>query len=288
MASSGSITWPSATEPIWRLNWRLSSNPEGVVISHAFFRDQRVFWKASTPSLRVQYDVQCGPYKDPLDDYVAQPSSRCESEVCAYSYVHNGLRALAIEFYMEIGWYRLTHRWVFWEDGRIMPRLYSAGLQCDCNHRHHAYWRFDFDMSGWPDDAAFEFNNNAGNSGWGPGWSLIATEESRIKDPNTARSWAVLDKPSERGYHILPGHHDGFADDFSRRDVWAVRYRGAEDRRGNQGSASDDMLNNDLTGESLDGEDVVFWYCGHLFHEHAHGGDEWHHVGPDLVPFGNW
>lgn len=291
MASAGSVVWPSAAEPIWRLNWRLSSDPEGVVISHAFFRDRRVFWKASTPSLRVRYELGgCGPYKDPLADYVTAPSTRCDSQVCVYTYVSptTGLRALGIESYMKIGWYRLTHRWVFWEDGRISPRLYSAGLQCDGNHSHHAYWRFDFDIDGWPNDAALEYNAGAGNSGWGAGWSVIDPEDSRSKNPASRRSWAVMDLDSGTGYHLMPGDHDGFADDFSRADLWAVRYHGAEDRHGNQGDASDDRLNLDLNRESLRGRDVVLWYCGHLYHEHSHGGDEWHHVGPDLTPFTNW
>jgi hypothetical protein len=288
MVQSGSVTWPSVHEPIWRLNWRLSNDPEGIVISHAFFRGKRVFWKASLPSLRVEYDVQCGPYKDPLALYVTRPSPRCGAPVCVYSYTSGGLRGLGIEAYIEIGWYRLTHRWVFWENGAISPRLYSAGLQCDGNHRHHAYWRFDFDINGAANDACFEFNNNAPNSGWGPGWTLFRREDSRVKNPPVRRSWAVMDKGSERGHHILPGPHDGFADRFSWRDIWIARYRGTEDRRGNQGDASDDRIGVDINGEGVDGADVVVWYCGHLFHEHAHGGDEWHHVGPDLIPFGPW
>jgi hypothetical protein len=290
MNFAGSIVWPSANEPLWRLNWRLSQDPEGLVITHAFFRGRRVFWKASLPSLRVQYDQDCGPYKDPLTSTNMLPTSRCPGQpVCIYSYVSQGLRGLGIESYHEIGWYRLTHRWVFWEDGTIMPRLYSAGLQCDGNHRHHAYWRLDFDVDGFPDDLALEFNAGAGDIGWGPGWAPILGESSRVKNPATRRSWAVMDKGTGLGYHVLPGPFDGFADDFSQRDLWVVRYHGTEDRRGNQGSAWSDELDRDLANEeSTDGQDIILWYCGHLFHEHAHGGDEWHHVGPDLVPFGPW
>jgi hypothetical protein len=289
MNYAGSIVWPSAAEPIWRLNWRLSADPEGVVITDAFFRGRRVFWKASLPSLRVQYDQGCGPYKDPLTSGNMQPSSRCPgAPVCVYSYVSQGLRALGVESNHKIGWYRLVNRWVFWEDGVVMPRLYSAGLQCDGNHRHHAYWRLDFDLDGFPNDLAFEFNAGAGNVGWGAGWSPIKTEDSRVKNPPTARSWAIMDKGTGLGYHILPGQFDGVADNFSRRDLWVTRYHGAEDRLGNQGSASDDAIDADLNEEPTDGQDIVLWYCGHLFHEHAAGGDEWHHVGPDLVPFGPW
>ena len=45
---------------------------------------------------------------------------------------------------------------------------------------------------------------------------------------------------------------------------------------GNQGNAWDDELNAYLNSESIDFTDVVLWYCGHLFHAHHDGGDEWH------------
>lgn len=291
MSESGHIIWPSQDEPLWRLNWRLADSPdeEGIVISSAFYRGRQVFYKASLPSLRVQYDGSCGPYKDSLNYNNAHTTSRCPSaRVCIYSYVSNGLRGLGIESYHRIGAYRLTHRWVFWEDGQVYPRLYSAGLQCNYNHRHHAYWRFDFDIGGAGSDLVLEYNSYTDNLGWGKGWHIKAKEIARIKNSASNRSWAVLDKSSGRGYHILPSVHDGLADTFSNRDLWILRYHSNEDKHGRQGSAYGDDLQAYLNGEDVDGQDIVVWYCGHLSHQ-AHGdGDEWHHVGPNLVPFGNW
>lgn len=68
------------------------------MISDAFFRNRKVFFKASLPSLRVHYDGPCGPYKDPLNFENAKTTTRCpSSRVCMYSYVSNGLRGLGIE-----------------------------------------------------------------------------------------------------------------------------------------------------------------------------------------------
>jgi Cu2+-containing amine oxidase len=291
VSEHGSVVWPSESEPLWRFNWVLADSPdeEGIAISQVYYRGHQLLYKASLPSLRVQYDGPCGPYKDPLNHNNAQPTMRCpDRRVCAYSYVSDGLRGLGLESYHRIGAYRLTHRWVFWEDGQLYPRLYSAGLQCDHDHRHHAYWRFDFDIGGAGDDLALEFNTYTEDTIWGRGWHQKSTEITRTKNPSSARAWAILDKRSGRGYHIIPGPNDGVADTFSHGDLWVMRYHPEEDKHGRQGNATSDDLHGYVDGESVDGQDVVIWYCGHLSHEAHGGGDEWHFAGPNLVPFRNW
>jgi Cu2+-containing amine oxidase len=291
MSESGSVSWPGGGQDIWRLNYRLADSPdeEGIVVSNVFYRGKQVFYKASLPSLRVQYSGPCGPYKDPLNFNNAQTTQRCPSKrVCVYSYSSGGQNALALESFHRIGSYRLTHRWVFWENGWIMPRLYSAGLQCNYDHRHHAYWRFDFDIDNAANDLALEYNTYTGNNGWGPGWHTKTSEITRTKNAGSMRSWAVLDTSSGRGYHVLPGPSDGVADAFSTSDLWVLRYHGVEDRNGRQGSATADGLGSYLNAEDVNSKDVVLWYCGHLSHRADHGGDEWHSVGPNLAPFGEW
>jgi hypothetical protein len=109
-----------------------------------------------------------------------------------------------------------------------MPRLYSAGLYCDYDHRHHAYWRFDFDIDNAANDQVLEYNTYTANNGWGVGWHPKTFEATRTKNPASQRSWAVLDAASGRGYHVLPGAADGPADAFSTSDLWVLRYRGTE------------------------------------------------------------
>jgi hypothetical protein len=96
----------------------------------------------------------------------------------------------------------------------------------------------------------FEYNSYTGNVGWGPGWHVKNPEITRSKNPSSGRRWAVMDLDSQRGYFIIPGPNDGTPDAFSTSDVWVLRYRGSEDRHGQQGSASSDGLAAYLDGEN--------------------------------------
>lgn len=288
MSESGFITWPSQANPVWKFAYTLADSPdqEGIAITQATYLGHQVFYKASLPSLRVQYNGNtCGPYKDPLHYNNAHPLVGTK-RVKTYTVVSGSSYGIAVEAFHTIGSYKLTERYTFWVDGRVTPRLYSAGLQCNTDHRHHAYWRFDFDIDGAANDTVFEYNTSTADLGWGRGWHVKQTETSRVKNVATQRSWAVMDMASQRGYHVLPGSTDGFADSFSDRDLWIMRYHPAEDKHGNQGSSAADGLASYLTGEPIQSSDVVVWYCAHLGHhaevEHA---DEYHACGPTLVPF---
>lgn len=288
MTESGHLVWPSANEKIWEFDFSLSDAPEGIVIKNAYFRGNKVFFKASLPSLRVQYDNNfTGPYKDPLSYDNAQfyPSGSAK-KIWQYGYTSFGLRVLAVESFHQISWYKLKCRWLFFEDGRIMPRLYSSGIIEHKNHRHHAYWRFDFDINGAGNDLALEYNNYNPDFGWGKGWHIKANEIMRQKNVSSNRTWAILDKSTTRGYMIKPGPDDGVSDAYSTGDFWVNKYHPEEDKMGDQGSAYDDKLHNYLNFEGTDGQDLVIWYCAHLEHNAEHdNGDEWHSAGPDLIPF---
>jgi Cu2+-containing amine oxidase len=287
MSESGFVTWPNANTPLWRFAYTLADSPdaEGIAISDAHFRGRKVLYKGSLPSLRVQYNSSCGPYKDPLTYDNAHAISG-SNRVKVYTVVSGGLSGVSVESFHTIGAYKLTVRWTFWADGRITPRLYSAGLQCNVDHRHHPYWRFDFDIEGAANDTVFEYNSSTPDLGWGPGWHVKHSEITRVKNPATQRSWAVMDVSTMRGYHVIPGSNDGFADAFAPRDLFVMRYHGPEDRHGQQGSAVDDGLAAYINGEVVEKADVVLWYCAHLgHHAEAEHADEWHSCGPSLIPF---
>lgn len=287
MSESGFVVWPNADTPVWRFGYTLADAPdaEGIVIRNATFRGRNVLYKGSLPSLRVQYSGRCGPYKDPLNYNNAKAISGT-NRVKVYTIVSGGLPGVSVESFHTIGAYRLTMRWTFWADGRVTPRLYSAGLQCEFDHRHHAYWRLDFDIEGASSDTVFEYNTTTSDTGWGPGWHVKRSEISRVKNLATRRSWAVMDVTTMRGYHIVPGLNDGTADAFAPRDLFVMHYYSAEDKHGQQGNASDDGLATYMNGEAIEHSDVVLWYCAHLAH-HVEGdhGDEWHSCGPTLIPF---
>ncbi len=289
MSESGHIVWPSASNKLWEMDYTLADSPdsEGIVVRGVRFRNRLLFYKASLPLLRVEYDRNaCGPYKDPLNYDWSVTSSRCSNKrVCVFTYASAGHQCLGLQANYRIGAYRLIQYFVFVDDGRVLCRLYSAGLQCNATHRHHAYWRFDFDIEGASNDLGFEYNTYTSNLGWGQGWHMKNPEISRVKNPGSRRCWAIMEQSNGRGYFILPGAHDGVADAFSSQDIWFLRYHGNEDQHGRLGSAANDGLSPFLNGESLNGQDIVVWYCGHLHHHADDGGEEWHSAGPDLVPF---
>ena len=299
--SAGHVRWPP-DRPVWDFHWQLAGHPdsEGIAFTHVRYKDHLVLFKASLPMIRVQYDYSpiplfgtTGPYKDQLsaDNAFLIESSfpfplRWRSGVTVREGVsREGLRFLVVESPHTIGHYRLTNRWIFREDGVILPQLYSAGLQFLANHRHHVYWRFDFDIDGHRDNLALNrLDWWPQNWGWGPGWRPI-TYESFYNRPVTS-SCVVLNTTSGRGYRVLPGPFDGEADGFSAVDFLVHRFRFGEDHRGALGSPTDDELGTLVRGESTDRTDVVLWYCAHLAHEWTDGGDEWHVCGPILQPFG--
>ncbi|WP_033213704.1 hypothetical protein [Kitasatospora phosalacinea] len=283
MTVAGNVQWPPEA-PVWKFSWQMvDGDSEAIAFYDLYFKDRLVLHKASLPMIRVQYDGPAGPYKDQLS------TGNMRGSVT----VHEGspsptFRFLVVESYHEIGHYRLTNRWIFRNDGIILPQLYSAGLQAPYNHRHHAYWRFDFDVVGAANNLALEHLPVGTDWGWGPGWLPYTVEAQAAHSPRN--TYAVLNKSNPfghlQGYTIAPGPFDGAADAFGRLDAAVTAYRGPEDLRGRLGTPSDDQIATQVNGENIDGKDVVLWWCAHLDHHASEGGDEWHVCGPILQPFG--
>ena len=277
MSVSGVVNWPPEA-PVWRFTWEMiDGNSEAITFRDVFFRGIRVLHKASLPMIRVQYDSADGPYKDPLSIFNMQ------GPVKVYEHVQ-GLRHIVVESFHRIGNYRLVNRWFFRSDGVILPQLHSAGLQHPANHRHHVYWRFDFDIDGAANNLALQHALTGTDWGYGPGWIPRTTEIAAIHIGDNV--WAVLKKGSGRGYTIRRGDFDGASDWFSRIDVAVTAFHGTEDLKGALGTAWDDRIATHVNNENVDGGDVVMWYVAHLGHTVQGGGDEWHVCGPLLVPFG--
>lgn len=293
--SAGHVRWPKE-DPVWEFDWRLEggAETEGIVFTRVRFKGRLVLFKASLPMIRVQYDTirvevrpnsgiffdkTAGPYKDQLsaDNATRDVSVRERA---------GQPRFLVVDSAHQIGHYRLVDRWIFREDGVILPQVYSAGLQFPANHRHHAYWRFDFDVDGSGLDLALNGTRNWPQEwGWGPGWHPITREDRFRRD--AGYKFAVLDTSdsAQRGYHVVPGPNDGTPDSYAPLDYAVHRYREADDRHGELGSPTNDELWTLQKGASTEREDLVIWYCAHLSHEASDHGDEWHVCGPVLQPF---
>lgn len=114
--------------------------------------------------------------------------------------------------------------------------------------------------------------------------------ETNRKRTFFARRWRVRDSSTGRGYSITPGPADGSADSYGVADLWFLRYRWNELDDGVSvvgGSPADTQCRLDqyLTGENINGTDLVVWYAGHFIHDEEHpSSHQGHIIGPELRP----
>jgi Cu2+-containing amine oxidase len=186
------------------------------------------------------------------------------------------------------GWYRYIQNIEFHANGTIRPAFGFTAVDYPCvsrPHTHHGYWRFDFDVDGWAADQVEERKLFF----FLPWWTKLSTEVARLRASSGVRRWRVRDQRTGRGVEIWPDPHDGVGGDpFGGADVWALRYHPNEtDDGGSTGGPGGDAQHIDpyLTGESLDGQDVVLWY--RIGHRHARGLD-CEYQGPLIRLTGSW
>ncbi|MEU8548104.1 hypothetical protein AB0C81_14085 [Streptomyces roseoverticillatus] len=280
MTSSGTVLWPPEA-PVWSFQWQIvDGDSEGIVFKNVSYKGTSVLFKASLPMIRVQYDGPAGPYKDSLS------SSNMQGTVNVYEGTNPAFRFLVVESNHSIGNYRLTNRWIFRSDGAILPQLYSAGLQAPYNHRHHVYWRLDWDILTPSWNLVLENLPVGTDWGYGPGWMPYTIESVVARSPRS--TYAVINKRlgTQAGYRVFPGPFDGIADGFASLDTAVFAWHADEDLRGRLGTRLDDQILTQATGESIDGQDLVMWWCAHLDHHASDPASEWHVCGPILQPFG--
>jgi hypothetical protein len=282
----------------------------GVELRKVHHRGRSVLSRAHVPILNVLYDDgitfrdwqnQETPFHAAGSDPVGPGFRLCSTppatileagddagnfQGVAFHYEDGELRIVSE---VQAGWYRYVSEWRLRDDGVIKPRFGFAGTRnprtC-MRHQHHVYWRLDFDIDG----AGGEVVEQRGVISAGlPAWTPIVRETKRRRGP-AARSWRVRDKSSGRGYRIVPGPADGTADAYGVADLWLLRYGPDQYDDGVSvvgGSPADTQVRLDkhLSGQSIDGQDVVVWYAGHFVHdEHAPSSHQGHIVGPDLIP----
>ncbi|MEU6882880.1 hypothetical protein [Streptomyces sp. NPDC046712] len=293
------------------------TNGSGAELRFVDYRGTRVLHRAHLPILNVEYGsegagIGCGPtYRDWQNQeacFTAEGSDPAGPgyRLCAsapatildsgsdtgnfrgVAFHHDGSE-LRIVSELAAGWYRYISDWRLADDGVIRPRFGFAGVTnpCTCRlHSHHAYWRLDFDIAGSADDRVDEYSDPPVFGG--PAWRTLQVETRRTRNPLRRRQWRVLNRSTGQGYHLVPGPHDGTADAYGAGDLWAVRYRGTELDDG-QGFTTDPALSRAridgfVTGEPIDGHDVVLWYGGHFRHDEHDPTPRPHIVGPDLYP----
>ena len=194
---------------------------------------------------------------------------------------------LVLTSHSEAGWYRYRMKWHFYADGRIWPEFSFAAADAVCTqfgHRHHAYWRFDFDLDGTPDnDVVREFVAEGADG------QVFTTESSRVLGGTADRTyWSVVDADTGIGYEIHPSEADRRlpVDAYSKTDALVLRYKMDEIDDGKTiGSGCAFAFEPFVDGEALQGEDTVFWYRSGALHS-AGSPFECDIAGPMLVPVG--
>ena len=183
----------------------------------------------------------------------------------------------------QVGNYQYVHQWEFRADGSIHVRVGLGGRLFHFNpptmgHVHNFYFRLDFDVDGSANDVVQQFAHTSNASG-GDQWTSITVEDRRTVNPAEFTTWRVADKTPKpngmlRSWEIIPGS-DGAPDGtFSTGDLWVVHYKpGAED--GADVSCTDAQLNTTyLSGENVDGQDVVVWHVLRHHHNPRSAGEE--------------
>lgn len=307
---------------VYRPANRTTLNSGGLEIRDVRYRGRLVLARASVPVLNVEYDRAeggCGCYRDwqtteaPMEigdgaelplPCVAEAApgdvvTACEANADPRNPAPGGdvgtFRGISVEDYgdelvltshAQAGWYRYRMKWHLYADGRIWPEFSFAAATAACTqigHRHHAYWRFDFDLDGTPtDDVVREHLGDEAVP--------FAREASRVLGgPTDATFWSVTDAASGIGYEIHPGEGDRRlpVDPYSKTDALVLRYKLDEIDDGGSILNGGCAFNFEpfVDGELLDGADTVFWYRSGALHE-AGNPFECDLVGPMLRPVG--
>jgi hypothetical protein len=305
------------------------TNGSGIELRDVYYNGHQVFKRAHAPILNVKYDPggSCNCFRDWSDQEVkfeirdsggnvvnmsgtgnyfetsAPPRTVCDVGVTSVDIPPTtGFRGVAAEklsdrliltTQVEAGWYRYQMKWYFYQDGRIEPRFgFGAVNQSSClstTHRHHNYWRFDFDIDGGANDAIGNLR---------PGAPQVQLEDQRnLPDTTKKPAYVVHDTATGRGYFLQPGpeNTDLPLDSFSIGDSWMLKYSSnqstavtaqIDDGQGLGGCPLSSTFLNFDNNEVINDQDLVVWYRGGAVHL---GGDldgcTW--VGPALVPVGD-
>jgi hypothetical protein len=272
MPDAGSTTFGD-----WSFSWEIgNANSEGLVLRNVRWKGTKVLHKASMPVIRVKYrgdassiDAGCGPYSDRVNAGNLSKFSGQTTNVVARLF-GNDLMEIAV--FSEIGGYDLYQAYYFHRSGRFEPVLYSSGWSCYGNgqensHKHHPYWRLDFDVDGISNRVRHAMTTSGG------GTSFAAySSESGFTVPSNATGimWTVTNNSTGKHVRVLSPNNER-ADvngspwfGFGQRDVHVRRYNFAEDKGWE--FLSTQQLGYFTPAEVTEDQDVVFWSIAHLTH----------------------
>jgi primary-amine oxidase len=203
--------------------------------------------------------------------------------------------------------YTFLLRWKFRDDGTLIPEVGATGVPQHLrtgdtsptgahiglgprkekvlapSHVHCFLFRLDFDVDG-EENTVEEFNwekkDKTDTRKALCSWTPIKKETGRPCNPETFRSWRVVNNKSKnalghpRSYHLVPGNtgtfrgHHGDAEKATHADLWVTRYKTGEVPRSKADPRSAlEALPSYADGEAVQDKDIVLWYwlCFHHF-----------------------
>lgn len=299
------VTWPTVN-PVWDFCWvrpsqTLQPNGEGIRITDVFYKGRKIFKDGGIPVLNVTYSPGgCGCFRDWFDQERAfscspSPSSGyCTgtttpvSTVCNHpgsdagsftgvSVVDKGT-SLKLTSQAQAGWYRYISTWEFFPDGRIHPGMDITAVNNSCvasTHRHHAYWRFDFDL---------DANSNNFVESVGPATSTRVATERTFTDKAADRSqWRLGRTGSNTRVYVNRNPEDGYADGdtFGKIDGAVLAYNAAE--LNDSSGGCDINLTPYVNTQNVNNADSVLWVHSMVDHIGEPGG-----ISAECFMFGPW
>jgi len=265
----------------------------GLELRQVLRNGKLVLFQASFPTMRVDYSPgHCNesPFsdllhtgnmlpRDVLHPTIAPLSvdhNWCGDHICMREYQAAGHLWLEIGITANEGNYIIYQAWYLSDHGHLLARVYSKGEQCsNATHRHHPYWRFDFDVGQASSNSVFVYNARARDGvppdhGWGPGIESYSTEIDATKRPRQNTMWFVRDDVTRNAVWLVPGHvngrDDGLADRFANRDVSALLYHDGEQNGPWHSHSNGEYELAYTNGEDISSKDVVLWYVAHFQH----------------------
>lgn len=276
---AGTVAWNG-----WSLNYEVSGNYDGLSLRNVTYNGVSLLYKVTFPVMRVFYtDNSCGPYADRIGpDALAAISWADNALVVQREFTLNNQRWLELGVRALIGNYDIYQSYYLSQDGMIDAHIFSRGLQCNADHIHYPYWRFDFELDG------------ANNQIWretASGWQPLTTEFDAAATTALNHHWQVRNAQSGATVAVLPGFttfavpgDNAPVSDHSNHQLFGRLYRDTEDTTWYYGALAEVPFNN---GESIDNQDLVLFYKAYLAHSAAEGPDLWHSTGVRLAFLGN-
>ncbi len=279
------VTWPTVG-PIWDFCWTRPSatmqpDGEGIRITQVFYKGRQIWKDGGMPVLNVKYAPGgCGGgglcFRDWFDSersFACAPvpsAGYCTGTTTPVSTVcnHPGTDAgsfagvavvdkgtsVKLTSQTQAGWYRYISTWEFFSDGRVIPGMDITAVNNSCvafTHRHHGYWRFDFDLDASPNNFVESI---------GPTESTrITTERTWIDKVNERSRWRFGRQGSSTRAYLIRESKDGYSDGdtFGKIDGAVLAYKSNELH--DSSSGCDINIAPYLTTESVNNTDLVFW-----------------------------